>query len=42
LTSNGRLEKRTFTVDQSPLKPLPGFDSRPSDRVFRDAMPIDA
>ena len=26
---------------QSPLKPLPGFDLRPSDRVFRYSMPID-
>jgi hypothetical protein len=27
-------------VDQSPLKPLPGFDLRPSDRIFRDGVPI--
>ena len=27
---------------QSPLKPLPGFDLRPSDRLFRDGTPIDA
>ena len=30
------------TVDQSPLKPLPDFDLRPSDRVFRGGTPIDA
>ena len=34
--------QRRFTVDQSPLKPLAGFDLRPSDRVFRSGMPVDA